>query len=118
MSMLEDRVQKLQDELTLKTELATMWRRSTEKAGGVAMGEAKAAAVTWKLEAERSIEQGERWKAAARKAEEVSRAKEEEALRLKTEMQARLEHFFLFPALSPPPTCGRCGAYHHSSRVA
>ena len=87
-SMLEDRVAKLQDELTLKTELAAMWRRTTEKGGGGADGGADAAALTWKLEAERSMAEGERWKAAARKAEEAARAKEEEALRLRMEMQA------------------------------
>ena len=37
-STLEERVVRLQDEVTLKGELAAMWRRSAEKAGGAGGG--------------------------------------------------------------------------------
>ena len=86
-SMLEDQVAKLQDELTLKSELAAMWRRSSEKTGNASYGEAEAAAVTWKLEAEKSMQKGEKWKGVARRAEELARTKEDEVLRLKAELQ-------------------------------
>merc|ERR1719409_143510 len=81
-STLEERVAKLQDECTLKSELAAMWRRSAERAGGGGggSGEAEAAALTWKLETEKAVREGERWKAQARRAEELLRRKDEEAL--------------------------------------
>ena len=93
-STLEERVAKLQDEVTLKSELAAMWRRSAERAGGQgggggggANGEAEAAALTWKLEAEKALREGERWKAAARKSEDLLRAKGEEALGMRVQLE-------------------------------
>jgi len=90
-SALEDRVAKLQDEVTLKSELAAMWRRSAEKGadGGSAKGaggEAEAAALTWKLEAEKAMRDSERWKALVRRSEEAMRAKDDEALRLRASL--------------------------------
>merc|ERR1719261_896686 len=59
-STLEERVAKLQDEVTLKSELAAMWRRSAERGGSGGGGsEAEAAALTWKLEAEKAMRDGE-----------------------------------------------------------
>jgi len=91
-STLEERVAKLQDEVTLKSELAAMWRRSAERGGGGGGSEAEAAALTWKLETEKAVREGERWKAAARKSEELLRDREEEALRARVEAEeAKLE---------------------------
>ena len=39
--------------LTIQAELATMWKRSAEKAGAGDFAEAGAAALTWKVEAEK-----------------------------------------------------------------
>ena len=89
-STLEERVAKLQDEVTLKSELAAMWRRSAEKGGGGGGGggggEAEAAALTWKLEAEKAMRESERWKALARRSEEALRSKDDEALQLRTSL--------------------------------
>jgi len=92
---LEERVAKLQDEVTLKSELAAMWRRSAEKGpvggGGGGGGDAEAAALTWKLEAEKAMREGERWRAVARRSEEAIRSKEDDALKLRMELEeARL----------------------------
>ena len=88
---LEERVAKLQDEVTLKSELEAMWRRAAERggagAGGDGGGEAGAAAVTWKLEAEKAAREGERWKAVARRAEEAMRARDEEVLRMRMQLE-------------------------------
>ena len=46
-----------------------MWRRAAERGGGGGGGdggEAGAAAVTWKLEAEKAAREGERWEGASR----------------------------------------------------
>ena len=40
--------------LTIQAELATMWKRSAEKAGAGDFAEAGAAALTWKVEAEKA----------------------------------------------------------------
>ena len=98
---LEERVAKLQDEVTLKSELAAMWRRSAEKGGGGGSGgeggggEAEARALTWKLEAEKATREGERWKSVARRAEDALRKREEEGLQLRSsleESRMRLQH--------------------------
>ena len=70
-----------------------MWRRSAERgaataaAGGGATSEAEAAALTWKLEAEKAMRDGERWKALARRSEDQVRAKEEEALQMRVQLE-------------------------------
>ena len=82
--------------MTLKSELAAMWRRSAEKGpvgggGGGGGGDAEAAALTWKLEAEKAMREGERWRAVARRSEEAMRSKEDDALKLRMELEeARL----------------------------
>ena len=93
-STLEERVAKLQDEVTLKSELAAMWRRSAERGAGATAGgrggnssEAEAAALTWKLEAEKAMREGERWKAVARRSEDAVRLKEEENLHMKVQLE-------------------------------
>jgi chromosome segregation ATPase len=87
-STLEERVSKLQDEVALKSELAAMWRRSAEKGGGGGGDpDAQAKAVTWKLEAERAMREGERWKAVARRAEDAARQKDEDAMRLRLSLE-------------------------------
>ena len=95
-STLEERVAKLQDEVTLKSELAAMWRRSAERTGngggGGGNGEAEAAALTWKLETEKAVREGERWKAAARRSEELLRQKDDEAMMARMELEeAKME---------------------------
>ena len=57
-SMWEERAHKLQEEVKLRSELATMWKRSAEKGGGGERGELEAAALTWKVEAERATSEG------------------------------------------------------------
>ena len=90
-STLEERVAKLQDEVTLKSELAAMWRRSAERgaggSGGGASSEAEAAALTWKLEAEKAMREGERWKALARRSEDAVRQKEEDVLMMRVQLE-------------------------------
>ena len=88
-SMWEDRCAKLQEEVKLKGELAAMWRRSAEKGGaGEGSGEAEAAAITWKIEAERATHESVRWREASRKAEEAMAAQGEEATRLRVQCEA------------------------------
>ena len=104
-STMEERVAKLQDEVTLKSELAAMWRRSAEQAGGGGGGggEAEAAALTWKLEAEKAIRESERWKALARRSEDAMRAKDEEAMRMRTSFEeVKTRHWM--PRLPPFPS--------------
>ena len=85
-STLEERVAKLQDEVMLKSELAAMWRRSAERGSGGGGSEAEAAALTWKIEAEKALRESERWKALARRSEEALRSKDDEALHLRASL--------------------------------
>lgn len=87
-TMWEERSNKLQDELKLKSELATMWKRSAEKAGAGDVAEVGAAALTWKVEAEKASHEATRWRELARKAEEQLSAKQDEALRYRTQYEA------------------------------
>ena len=87
-TMWEERSNKLQDELKLKAELATMWKRSAEKAGAGDVAEVGAAALTWKVEAEKASHEATRWRELARKAEDTLNAKSEEALRYRTQYEA------------------------------
>ena len=86
--MWEERSNKLQDELKLKSELATMWKRSAEKAGAGDVAEVGAAALTWKVEAEKANHEATRWRELARKAEDTLNAKSDEALHYRTQFEA------------------------------
>ena len=59
--------------------------------GGGGGGEAEAAALTWKLETEKAVREGERWKSAARRSEELLRQREHEAMTMRVQLEdARL----------------------------
>ena len=87
-TMWEERSNKLQDELKLKAELATMWKRSAEKAGAGDMAEAGAAALTWKVEAEKASQEATRWRELSKKVEDSLASKQEEALHFRTQFEA------------------------------
>lgn len=87
-TMWEERSNKLQDELKLKAELATMWKRSAEKAGAGDFAEAGAAALTWKVEAEKANHEATRWRELTRKADDSLSAKQDEALHYRTQFEA------------------------------
>ena len=50
--------------------------RTSGDSGGGGGSEAAAAALTWKLEAEKAMREGERWKAAARRSDELVHARD------------------------------------------
>merc|ERR1712083_422144 len=57
-------------------------------------GESEAAAITWKIEAEKATREAERWKELARKSEEATAAKDETVLQLRAQaegLKLRLE---------------------------
>ena len=88
-SMWEERAHKLQEEVKLRSELATMWKRSAEKGGGGERGELEAAALTWKVEAERATSEGVRLKELVKRAEASLAIKEEELLRARADGEAQ-----------------------------
>ena len=86
--MWEERAHKLQEEVKLRSELATMWKRSAEKGGGGERGELEAAALTWKVEAERATSEGVRLKELVKRTEAALAIKEEELLRARADGEA------------------------------